>query len=76
MSKTFKKRVIGPEDPPSNGYDVWEVFNDNNLIGWYFVPEGVSAKQYEDALLSAKNKLIALGLSELEISSIIGRQFF
>jgi hypothetical protein len=76
MSKTFTKIAFEPDALSSNGYDVWEVFKDNNFLGWYFVPEGVSGKDYDDALISAKSKLMALGLTELEVNAIIGRQFF
>lgn len=76
MSKTFVKRIVEPGDMPSHGYDVWKAYEDGNQIGWYFVPEGVSAEEYEEALASAKSKLTALGLTELEADAIVGRQLF
>jgi len=79
MATSFKK-VDGITRSQSNGYDVWELSNTSGvspeLIGWYFVPEGIDGKEYHDALLSAENKLIALGLTDLEVKAIIGRQLF
>jgi hypothetical protein len=79
MGISFKK-VDGITKSQSNGYDVWELSSisgvSSELIGWYFVPEGVDGKDYYDALLSAESKLIALGLTDLEVKAIIGRQLF
>jgi len=76
MNRTFNKRVPQQGDALSHGYDVWKVYEDGVEIGWYFVPSGVSAEEYEGALISAKNKLIALGLTDLEAESVVGRQLF
>jgi hypothetical protein len=64
----------------SHGYDVWELSNSfgssPGLVGWYFVPADVDGKSYHDALKSAEQKLIALGLTEIEAKAILGRQLF
>lgn len=57
-------------------YDVWELSNAGESLGSYFVPKGVTGEQYENAIISAKNKLIALGFSTLEVKALIGRQLF
>lgn len=57
-------------------YDVWDLTNSGDPIGSYFVPVGVTGEEYENAINSAKNKLIALGLSTLEVKAIFGRQLF
>jgi hypothetical protein len=57
-------------------YDVWDLTHDDQAIGSYFAPKDVSGQEYEDAMQSAKDKLIALGLTELEVDAIIGRQLF
>jgi hypothetical protein len=57
-------------------YDVWDLRNSGTPIGSYFVPKGVTGEDYEAALISARNKLIALGLTTLEAKAIIGRQLF
>ena len=72
MAKTFEKIVLDNE----TYYDVYKIYEDGILIGGYFTPEGVTAKQYDDALNSAKIKLISLGFTEIEIVAILGRQIF
>jgi hypothetical protein len=57
-------------------YDVWELSNSGNILGAYFVPKGVTGEEYEAALASAKNKLIAMGFTTLEVKAILGRQLF
>jgi hypothetical protein len=57
-------------------YDVWDLRNSNTHLGAYFVPKDVTGQDYEAALISARNKLIALGLTTLEAKAIIGRQLF
>ena len=57
-------------------YDVWELSNSSNLLGSYFVPKGTTGEEYEQALASAKEKLMTLGFSTLEIKAILGRQLF
>ena len=57
-------------------YDVWDLKNSNTPLGSYFVPKDVTGQDYEAALISARNKLIALGLTTLEAKAIIGRQLF
>lgn len=57
-------------------YDVWDLTYDDQATGSYFAPKDVSGQEYEDAMQSAKDKLIALGLTELEVDAIIGRQLF
>ena len=57
-------------------YDVWDLTNSGDPIGSYFVPVGVTGEEYENALNSAKNKLIALGFTTLETRAILGRQLF
>jgi hypothetical protein len=79
MGLIFKKvNEIVRKD--SHGYDVWEFSNnfgsDAGLIGWYFVPADVDGKVYHDALKSAEQKLISLGLTEIEAKAIMGRQLF
>ena len=76
MIRNFVKREVGPEDVPSYGYDVWKVYENETQVGWYFVPENISGEEYEAALKSAEDKLIALGLTSLEAKAIIGRQLF
>jgi hypothetical protein len=57
-------------------YDVWDLRNGNTPLGSYFVPKDVTGQEYEAALISARNKLIALGLTTLEAKAIVGRQLF
>ena len=57
-------------------YDVWELSNSGESLGSYFIPKGVTGEDYENALASARSKLVALGFSTLEIKAIIGRQLF
>jgi hypothetical protein len=75
MAKTFLKVPV-PENHNSHGYDLWEVTEDGTMLGWYFTPAGVTGQQYEDALDSAMSKLVALGLTELEVQALLGRQLF
>jgi hypothetical protein len=57
-------------------YDAYLVFEDGVRTGAYFVPEGVTGQEYDDALTSATNKLTALGFTQLEITALLGRQLF
>jgi hypothetical protein len=57
-------------------YDVWDLKNAGVPTGSYFVPKTVTGEDYEAALISARNKLIALGFTTLEAKAIIGRQLF
>ena len=57
-------------------YDVWDLRNGDTPLGSYFVPKNVTGEEYEAAIVSARNKLIALGLTTLEAKAIIGRQLF
>lgn len=57
-------------------YDVWDLKNAAVPAGSYFVPKTVTGEEYEAALASAKDKLMALGLTTLEAKAIIGRQLF
>jgi hypothetical protein len=79
MAISFRK-VDEISNQASNGYDVWELsnnFGDNpGIVGWYFVPFGTDGKEYHDALRTAEQKLIALGLTEIEVKAIMGRQLF
>ena len=74
MSKSIKKNLEVNKE--SEFYDVWELFNGENSLGSYFVPKNVTGEEYEAAIVSARNKLIALGLTTLEAKAIIGRQLF
>jgi hypothetical protein len=74
MARTFVRRP--EQEGDAHGYDLWEVIEDGKMLGWYFVPEGTTGQQYEDALGSAMTKLKALGLTELEVQSLLGRQLF
>jgi hypothetical protein len=75
MAKTFVAVPI-PENANAHGYDLWEVSKNGKMLGWYFVPEGITGEQYDNALNSATTKLLALGFTELEIQALIGRQLF
>jgi hypothetical protein len=72
----IKKITKNIELSKSLVYDAWNLIYDDQLIGSYFAPKDVSGQEYEDAMQSAKDKLIALGLTELEVDAIIGRQLF
>ena len=79
MAISFRKvDEIAKKD--SNGYDIWELSNNfgtyPGVVGWYFVPAGTDGKEYYDALRTAEQKLIALGLTEIEAKAILGRQLF
>jgi hypothetical protein len=71
MAKVFEWFEAGDEF-----YDSWLVFEDGVRTGAYFVPEGVTGQEYDDALTSATNKLTALGFTQLEITALLGRQLF
>jgi hypothetical protein len=75
MNKSFKKVIIEDVEG-STQYDIWELSLDKKSAGWYFVPKGVSGLDYDNALNSAQNKLSALGLTDLEIKAVIGKQLF
>jgi hypothetical protein len=75
MAKTFVKIPV-PDGANAHGYDLWEVTEDGKMLGWYFVPEGVTGQEYDNALDSAMTKLKALGLTELEVQALLGRQLF
>ena len=72
----IKKLTKNIELSNSPIYDVWDFTYDNQPVGSYFAPKDVSGEEFEDAMQSAKNKLVALGLTELEVDAIIGRQLF
>ena len=75
MAKTFVQ-IPEPEGANAHGYDLWEVTENGKMLGWYFVPEGATGQEYDNALDSAMTKLKALGLTELEVRSLLGRQLF
>jgi hypothetical protein len=64
----------------SHGYDIWELYDNfgsnPGVVGWYFVPADTDGKEYHDALRTAGQKLKALGLTEIEVKAIMGRQLF
>jgi hypothetical protein len=79
MAISFRKVTdITPKE--SNGYDVWELYDNfgsnPGVVGWYFVPAGTDGREYHDSLRTAEQKLKALGLTEIEIKAIMGRQLF
>ena len=78
MTISFRKVDVSNKD--SNGYDVWELINNSGsspgVVGWYFVPVGTDGREYHNALVTAEQKLKALGLTEIEIKAIMGRQLF
>jgi hypothetical protein len=78
MAISFRKVDVSHKN--SNGYDVWELVNNSGtsteVVGWYFVPVGTDGKEYHDALVTAEQKLKALGLTEIEVKAIMGRQLF
>jgi hypothetical protein len=73
MAKKLEKNV---ELSKQEKYDVWELKNEDILLGSYFVPKTVTGENYEAALASAKDKLMALGFTTLEVKAILGRQLF
>jgi|APGre2960657404_1045060.scaffolds.fasta_scaffold84561_3 hypothetical protein len=79
MAISFRK-VDEVSKEASNGYDIWELSNNfgsnPGVVGWYFVPVDTDGKEYHDALRTAEQKLIALGLTEIEVKAIMGRQLF
>ena len=74
MAKKLEKSVN--QEIITESYDVWEMSNGSNFLGAYFVPKGVTGEEYEQSLASAKQKLINLGFTTLEIEAILGRQLF
>ena len=74
MAKTFER--LPEHQDEAHGYDVWSVYEDKKLLGWYFVPENVSGEDYELSLESGKQKLINLGFTEIEAKALMGRQLF
>lgn len=79
MALKFKKLdEISKEQ--SHGYDVWELSNDfgtnAGILGWYFVPVDTDGIEYHNALKTAGQKLIALGLTDIEVKAVMGRQLF
>jgi hypothetical protein len=74
MVKKLEKNI--EVDKETKMYDVWELSNSEDVLGAYFVPKGVTGEEYEAALASAKNKLMALGFTTLEVKAILGRQLF
>jgi hypothetical protein len=74
MAKKLEKSV--ELDKQTEMYDVWEMLNGSNSLGSYFVPKSVSGEEYEAALASAKQKLMSLGFTTLEVKAILGRQLF
>lgn len=79
MALKFKKLVEIPKEN-SHGYDVWELSSDSGVssqvLGWYFVPTDTDGVEYHNALKTAEQKLIALGLTQIEVKAIMGRQLF
>lgn len=81
MVLKFKKIDINKEYlEEDNGYEIWEL-SDNfggseSRVGTYYVPPGFDGKSYHDALRTAEQKLIALGLTTIEAKAVIGRQLF
>jgi hypothetical protein len=75
MARNFEKINID-EFSEVKQYDAWQLTIDKEMAGWYFVPKGVSGIDYDNALKSAEQKLINLGLTELEAKAIIGKQLF
>ena len=77
---TISFRKVDVSNQASNGYDVWELSNNfganPGVVGWYFVPVGTDGSEYHDALRTAEKKLRDLGLTEIEVKAIIGRQLF
>jgi len=79
MALKFRKLDEIPKEN-SHGYDVWEL-SDNfgtspGVVGWYFVPAGTDGAEYHNAFRTAEQKLKALGLTEIEVKAIMGRQLF
>lgn len=72
MAKTFEKIEMESE----LFYDVYVVVENGVSLGGYFVPKGFLGTEYDNALKSAEDKLIALGLTTIEAKAIIGRQLF
>jgi len=72
VAKTFEKIELEYE----LFYDVYVVIENGVRLGGYFVPKGVLPIDYDNALKSAEDKLITLGLTDLEAKAIIGRQIF
>jgi hypothetical protein len=73
MAKKLEKNIEFSKTQP---YDVWDVTNGSESLGSYFVPKNTTGEDYENALISARNKLIALGFTTLEAKAIIGKQLF
>jgi hypothetical protein len=57
-------------------HDIWQVSNGSQILGLYFTPPGVSGESYHNALKSAEEKLMVLGLTSLEAKAVIGKQLF
>lgn len=79
MAISFRK-VNEIERQHSHGYDIWELSSNSGdnvgVVGWYFVPANTDGSEYHNALITAEQKLIALGLTEIEVKAIMGRQLF
>jgi hypothetical protein len=75
MAKTFVQVQL-PEGHNGHGCDIWEVSENEKMLGWYFVPKGVTGAEYDNARNSAIIKLQALNFTELEIQALLGRQLF
>jgi hypothetical protein len=81
MALKFRKVEINKDYlEEDNGYEIWEL-SDNFIdkegrVGNYYVPPGTDGKDYHDALRTAEQKLMALGLTEIEAKAVIGRQLF
>lgn len=73
MAKKIEKNVEFSKDEI---YDVWDLKNGEVILGSYFVPKSITGQDYENALSTAKNKLVEMGFTTLEINAIIGRQLF
>jgi hypothetical protein len=74
MARTYNR--LPEREGDAHGYDLWEVIQDGKMLGWYFVPEGTTGEEYDEALGTAMTKLVALGLNETEVRALLGRQLF
>lgn len=72
MARTFEKIEIENE----LFYDIYVVIENGVRFGGYFVPKGISAIDYENAIKSAEQKLTSLGFTQIEIQALFGRQLF
>jgi len=81
MALKFRKVEINKDYlEQDNGYDIWELSDTFSgragIVGHYYISPGLDGKEYHDAIRTAEQKLKALGLTEIEVKAIIGRQLF